>query len=152
MLLYNRCSRRPKALSLHMAELGCYTHGHRFVKSNPLHLASTDICERTCRSQELSEFHRGIMTQCHMCNKCSHEIPWIFHSQRLKWYCNKVDRLGRTASVLEAVGHVYNVEARVCSRHPLWIHLSKVSIVYFYFSWFSVLKHETLTSLFEKRF
>ena len=36
--------------------------------------ASTNICERMGRSQELSEFQRSIVIGCHLCNKSSREI------------------------------------------------------------------------------
>ena len=35
---------------------------------------STNICERMGRSQELSEFQRGTVIGCHLCNKSSCEI------------------------------------------------------------------------------
>ncbi|CAI9613543.1 unnamed protein product [Staurois parvus] len=36
--------------------------------------ASTNICERMGRSQELSEFKGGPVIGCHLCNKSIHEI------------------------------------------------------------------------------
>ncbi|CAI9587235.1 unnamed protein product [Staurois parvus] len=50
--------------------------------------ASTNICERIGRSQELSEFSRGPVIGCHLCNKSIHEISLnyiilIFHGQLL---------------------------------------------------------------------
>ena len=36
--------------------------------------ASTNICERMARSQELSEFQRGTVIGCYLCNKSSREI------------------------------------------------------------------------------
>ncbi|CAI9557720.1 unnamed protein product [Staurois parvus] len=36
--------------------------------------ASTNICERMGRSQELSEFKRGTVIGCHLCNKSIREI------------------------------------------------------------------------------
>ncbi|CAI9616326.1 unnamed protein product [Staurois parvus] len=35
--------------------------------------ASTNICERIGRSQELSEFKRGTVIGCHLCNKSIRE-------------------------------------------------------------------------------
>ncbi|CAI9556633.1 unnamed protein product [Staurois parvus] len=32
--------------------------------------ASTNICERMGRSQELREFQYGTVIGCHLCNKC----------------------------------------------------------------------------------
>ncbi|CAI9615508.1 unnamed protein product, partial [Staurois parvus] len=37
-------------------------------------IASTNICERKGRSQELSEFKHGTVIGCHLCNKSIHEI------------------------------------------------------------------------------
>ncbi|CAI9612817.1 unnamed protein product [Staurois parvus] len=48
--------------------------------------ASTKICDRMGRSQELSEFKRGTMIVCYLCNKSIHEISLllnIFHCQLL---------------------------------------------------------------------
>ncbi|CAI9579377.1 unnamed protein product [Staurois parvus] len=36
--------------------------------------ASTNICERMGRSQELSEFKHGTVIGCHLCNKSISEI------------------------------------------------------------------------------
>jgi len=36
--------------------------------------ASTNICDRMGRSQELSEFQRGTVIGCHLCNKSRREI------------------------------------------------------------------------------
>ncbi|CAI9563033.1 unnamed protein product, partial [Staurois parvus] len=41
--------------------------------------ASTNICERMGRSQELSEFKRGTMIGCHLCNKSIREISLILN-------------------------------------------------------------------------
>ncbi|CAI9578362.1 unnamed protein product [Staurois parvus] len=41
--------------------------------------ASTNICERMGRSQELSEFKRGTMIGCHLCNKSIHEISLLLN-------------------------------------------------------------------------
>ncbi|CAI9623420.1 unnamed protein product [Staurois parvus] len=34
------------------------------------------------RSQELSEFTRGTMIGCHLCNKSIHEISWLLNFPR----------------------------------------------------------------------
>ncbi|CAI9540364.1 unnamed protein product [Staurois parvus] len=61
--------------------------------------ASTNICERMGRSQELSEFKRGTMIGCHLCNESIREIylllniPWSAVSSIItKW-----KKLGTTA-------------------------------------------------------
>ncbi|CAI9564014.1 unnamed protein product [Staurois parvus] len=41
--------------------------------------ASTNICEITGHSQELSEFKRGIVIGCHLCNKSIHEISLLLN-------------------------------------------------------------------------
>ncbi|CAI9615465.1 unnamed protein product [Staurois parvus] len=44
--------------------------------------ASTNICERMGRSQELSDFKRGIVIGCHLCNKFIHEISLLLNIPR----------------------------------------------------------------------
>ncbi|CAI9618355.1 unnamed protein product, partial [Staurois parvus] len=44
--------------------------------------ASTDICERMGRSQELSEFKCGTMIGCHLCNKSIREISLLLNIPR----------------------------------------------------------------------
>ncbi|CAI9531450.1 unnamed protein product [Staurois parvus] len=39
--------------------------------------ASTNICERMGHSQELSEFKRGTMIGCHLCNKSIHDFSLL---------------------------------------------------------------------------
>ncbi|CAI9536526.1 unnamed protein product, partial [Staurois parvus] len=39
------------------------------IKHLGMQTASTNICERMGRSQELSEFKRGTVIGCHLCNK-----------------------------------------------------------------------------------
>ncbi|CAI9542809.1 unnamed protein product, partial [Staurois parvus] len=41
--------------------------------------ASTNICERMGRSQELSEFKRGAVTGCHLCYKFIREISLLLN-------------------------------------------------------------------------
>ena len=50
-------------------------------KSKHLHMqtVSTNICERMGRSQKLSEFQRGTMIGCHLCNKSSCEISLLLN-------------------------------------------------------------------------
>ncbi|CAI9536263.1 unnamed protein product [Staurois parvus] len=44
--------------------------------------ASTNICERMGLSQELSEFKRGTVVGCHLCNKSIHEISLLLNIPR----------------------------------------------------------------------
>ncbi|CAI9577221.1 unnamed protein product, partial [Staurois parvus] len=46
--------------------------------------ASTNICEGMGRSQELSEFKRGSVIGCHLCNKSIHEISLLLIIPRSK--------------------------------------------------------------------
>ncbi|CAI9581178.1 unnamed protein product [Staurois parvus] len=41
--------------------------------------ASKNICERMSHSQELSEFKRGTVIGCHLCNKSIHEISLLLN-------------------------------------------------------------------------
>ncbi|CAI9549193.1 unnamed protein product [Staurois parvus] len=43
---------------------------------------STNICERTGRSQELSEFKHGTVIGCHLCNKSIREISLLLKISR----------------------------------------------------------------------
>ena len=62
--------------------------------------ASTNICERMGRSQELSEFQRGTVIGCHLCNKSSREISsWVNIPQSaVSGIITKWKRLGTTAA------------------------------------------------------
>ncbi|CAI9532541.1 unnamed protein product [Staurois parvus] len=44
--------------------------------------ASTNICERIGRSQELSEFKHGTVIGCHLCNKSIREISLLLNIPR----------------------------------------------------------------------
>ncbi|CAI9588547.1 unnamed protein product [Staurois parvus] len=44
--------------------------------------ASTNICERMGCSQELSEFKRGPVIGCHLCNKSICKIPLLLNIPR----------------------------------------------------------------------
>ncbi|CAI9546336.1 unnamed protein product [Staurois parvus] len=44
--------------------------------------ASTNICERMGHSQELSEFKRGTVIGCHLCNKSTCNISWLLNIQQ----------------------------------------------------------------------
>ncbi|CAI9576317.1 unnamed protein product [Staurois parvus] len=41
--------------------------------------ASSNICERMGRSQELSEFKHGTVIGCHLCNKSICEISFLLN-------------------------------------------------------------------------
>ncbi|CAI9624495.1 unnamed protein product [Staurois parvus] len=49
--------------------------------------ASTNICERMCRSQEFSKFKRGTVIGFHVCNKSikSMKFPTKYSSSITKW-------------------------------------------------------------------
>ena len=56
--------------------------------------AFTNICERMGRSQELSEFQRGTVIGCHLCNKSSRDISSLLNIPQStvsciirKWKC-----------------------------------------------------------------
>ncbi|CAI9558744.1 unnamed protein product [Staurois parvus] len=44
--------------------------------------ASTNICERMGRSQELSDAKRGPVIGCHLCNKSIRDISWLLNIPR----------------------------------------------------------------------
>ncbi|CAI9585079.1 unnamed protein product, partial [Staurois parvus] len=62
--------------------------------------ASTNICERMGRSQELSEFRRGTMIGCHLCNKSINEIPLLLNipQSTVSGIITKWKQLGTTAT------------------------------------------------------
>ncbi|CAI9585828.1 unnamed protein product, partial [Staurois parvus] len=52
------------------------------IKYLGMQAASTNICERMGRSQELSEFNHGTMMGCHLCNKSICEISLLLNIPR----------------------------------------------------------------------
>ncbi|CAI9589642.1 unnamed protein product, partial [Staurois parvus] len=62
--------------------------------------ASTNICERMGRSQELSEFKRGPVIGCHLCNKSIRDISWLLNIPRstVNGIITKWKQLGTTAT------------------------------------------------------
>ncbi|CAI9587755.1 unnamed protein product [Staurois parvus] len=62
--------------------------------------ASTNICERMGRSQELSEFKCGTVIGCHLCNKSIHEISLLLDIPRstVSGIITKWKQLGTTAA------------------------------------------------------
>ncbi|CAI9563698.1 unnamed protein product [Staurois parvus] len=61
--------------------------------------ASTNICERMGRSQELSDSKRGSVTGCHLCNKSIREISLLLNISRstVSGIVTKWKQLGTTA-------------------------------------------------------
>ncbi|CAI9576336.1 unnamed protein product, partial [Staurois parvus] len=62
--------------------------------------ASTNICERMGRSQGLSEFKRGTVIGCHLCNKSICEISLLLHipQSTVSGIITKWKQLGTTAT------------------------------------------------------
>ncbi|CAI9534267.1 unnamed protein product, partial [Staurois parvus] len=62
--------------------------------------ASTNICERMGRSQELSEFKRGTVIGCHLCNKSIQEISLLLNIplSTVSGIITKWKQLGTTAT------------------------------------------------------
>ncbi|CAI9572726.1 unnamed protein product [Staurois parvus] len=59
--------------------------------------ASTNFCERMCRSQELSEFKRGTVIDCHLCNKSICDISLLLNIPAVSGAITKWKQLGTTA-------------------------------------------------------
>ncbi|CAI9549494.1 unnamed protein product [Staurois parvus] len=62
--------------------------------------ACTNICERMGRSQELSEFKRGTVIGCHLCNKSIRDISLLLNIPQLtiSGIITKWKQLGTTAT------------------------------------------------------
>ncbi|CAI9548393.1 unnamed protein product [Staurois parvus] len=62
--------------------------------------ASTNICERMDRSQELSEFKRGNVIGCHLCNKsiCESSLRLNIPQSTVSGIITKWKQLGTTAT------------------------------------------------------
>ncbi|CAI9616949.1 unnamed protein product [Staurois parvus] len=62
--------------------------------------ASTNICERMGRYQELSEFKRGTVIGCHLCNKSICDISLLLNIPRstVSGIITKWKQLGTTAT------------------------------------------------------
>ncbi|CAI9547737.1 unnamed protein product [Staurois parvus] len=62
--------------------------------------ASTNICERKDRSQQLSEFKCSTVIGCHQCNKSIHEISLLLNIPRstVSGIITKWKQLGTTAT------------------------------------------------------
>ncbi|CAI9580206.1 unnamed protein product, partial [Staurois parvus] len=61
---------------------------------------SKNICERMGRSQELSEFKRGTVIGCHLCNKSIHDISLLLNIPRstVSGIITRWKQLGTTAT------------------------------------------------------
>ncbi|CAI9540946.1 unnamed protein product [Staurois parvus] len=61
--------------------------------------ASTNICERMGRSQELIDSKRGLVIGCHLCNKSIRDISWLLNIPRstVSGIITKWKQLGTTA-------------------------------------------------------
>ncbi|CAI9611129.1 unnamed protein product [Staurois parvus] len=62
--------------------------------------AFTNICERMNRSQKLSEFKRGTVIGCHLCNKSVREFSLLLNIPRstVSGIITKWKQLGTTAT------------------------------------------------------
>ncbi|CAI9583969.1 unnamed protein product, partial [Staurois parvus] len=62
--------------------------------------ASTHICERMGRSQELSDSKRGPVIGCHLCNKSIRDISWLLNILRstVSGIITKWKQLGTTGT------------------------------------------------------
>ncbi|CAI9594072.1 unnamed protein product [Staurois parvus] len=62
--------------------------------------ASTYICERMAHSQELSEFKRGTVIGCHLCNKSIRDISFLLNipQSTVSGIITKWKKLGTTAT------------------------------------------------------
>ncbi|CAI9573376.1 unnamed protein product [Staurois parvus] len=62
--------------------------------------ASTNICERMGRSQELSDCKRGPVIGCHLCNESIRDISWLLNIPRstVSGIITKWKQLGTTAT------------------------------------------------------
>ncbi|CAI9584240.1 unnamed protein product [Staurois parvus] len=70
------------------------------IKHLGMQTASTNICERMGRSQELGEFKRGTVIVCHLCNKSIHDISLLLNipQSTVSGIIRKWKQLGTTAT------------------------------------------------------
>ncbi|CAI9577969.1 unnamed protein product [Staurois parvus] len=71
--------------------------------------ASTNIFERMGRPQELSEFKRGTVIGCHLCNKSIREISLLLNipQSTVNGIITKWKQLGITATQLQNQGSAH---------------------------------------------
>ncbi|CAI9620997.1 unnamed protein product, partial [Staurois parvus] len=83
--------------------------------------ASTNICERMGRSQELSEFKRGTMIGCHLCNKSICEISLLLNIPRstISGIITKWKQLGTTANQPPSERVQCMLKRTMCRSHQL---------------------------------
>ena len=67
-------------------------------KHRGMQTASTNICEGMARPQELSEFQRGTVIGCHLCNKSGNFLAAKYSTVSCQWYYNKVEAIGNDCS------------------------------------------------------
>ncbi|CAI9558154.1 unnamed protein product, partial [Staurois parvus] len=65
-----------------------------------MQIASTNICESMSNSQELSEFKRGPVIGCHLCNNSICDISWLLNipCSTVSGIITKWKQLGTTAT------------------------------------------------------
>ncbi|CAI9598698.1 unnamed protein product [Staurois parvus] len=83
--------------------------------------ASTNICERMGRSQELREFERGTVIGCHLCNKSIHEISLLLNISQstVSGIITKWKHLGTTATQPQSERGQHMLKRTVCRNHQL---------------------------------
>ncbi|CAI9533164.1 unnamed protein product, partial [Staurois parvus] len=106
----------------HWIQVFYHLHGHLGKQT-----ASTNICERMGRSQELSEFKRGTVIGCHLCNKSIRDISLLLNIPRstvsgiiIKWKqlgtTATQPRSGRPHKMTERVS--VHAEAHIAQKSP----------------------------------
>ncbi|CAI9535166.1 unnamed protein product [Staurois parvus] len=82
--------------------------------------ASTNICERMGRSRELSEFKRGTVIGCHLCNKSICEISLLLNipQSTVSGVITKWKQLGTAATELQSAGSAH-AEAHNAEKLPI---------------------------------
>ncbi|CAI9553725.1 unnamed protein product, partial [Staurois parvus] len=83
--------------------------------------ASTNICERMGRSQELSEFMRGTVIGCHLCNKSVREISFLLNipQSTVSDIITKWKQLGTTATQPQSERGQHMMKRTVRRSHQL---------------------------------
>ncbi|CAI9613151.1 unnamed protein product, partial [Staurois parvus] len=84
--------------------------------------ASTNICERMGRSQELSEFKRGTMVGCHLCNKSILEISLLLNipQSTVSGIITNRKQLGTKATQPQSERGQRMLKRRVCKSRQLF--------------------------------
>ncbi|CAI9574908.1 unnamed protein product [Staurois parvus] len=83
--------------------------------------ASTNICERMGRSQELGEFKRGTVIGCHLCNKSIRDILLLLNIllATVSGIITKWKQLGTTATQPRGERGQCMLKRTVCRSHQL---------------------------------